>query len=521
MADERLRWADATASDPTMPPHPTIVHALWAAERDHPQGVALVCDGRRVSYAELAREVRTLRDGLLSNGALEERVAILKSSSIEAVIAILAVMAARAQAVPINPFFTLPELRAVLREAEPNVVLVGREARDKMAPLVAEFGFVCVDIDAAARPRGREGRVANDAESNPGPHDLALLISTGGTTGEPKGVVHTHRSLSASLVQHVNAWPLELRSERFLSAAPIFHIWGLAYAAFVPVYVQGAHFIVSRFDPERVLDAIERNDITVFSGGPAPIYMGLVQSPRFAATDFSSLKYCLTGGAACPEGLHRLWRSHTGCRLLEGWGLSEAAPVCLNPPDAPRARSVGRPVIGTEIQCVDVETGQRILQPGEVGELIVRGPQVMLGYRGKPTATHEVLRGGWLHTGDVGYQDADSYVFLVDRKKDMIIVGGYNVYPRAVDEVLFKHPEIAEAATVGKPDDRLGEVLVAFVVRKPGSSLNQEEFFDYCRANLVKYRRPVEVTFLESLPRTNAKKLDKRALGARALELKP
>jgi long-chain acyl-CoA synthetase len=254
--------------------------------------------------------------------------------------------------------------------------------------------------------------------------------------------------------------------------------------------------------------------------------MGLLQSPSFAATDFSSLRYCLSGGAPCPEELHRAWLQGTGCPLLEGWGMSEAAPLCLNRPDALRKLlSVGRPVPDTDVEVVDlgasVETpgspgNARVLPAGEAGEVRVRGPQLMRGYHGRPEATREVLRDGWLYTGDIGYLDADGYLFLVDRKKDMIIVGGYNVYPRQVDEVLFKHPAIAEAATVGRSDARLGEVLVAFVVLRPGATLSEQEFFEYCRANLVKYRRPVAVGFVEALPRTNARKLDKRALRARA-----
>jgi len=177
---------------------------------------------------------------------------------------------------------------------------------------------------------------------------------------------------------------------------------------------------------------------------------------------------------------------------------------------------VGQPVAGTTVEIVDLEGGTTPLAVGETGEVRVRGPQLMSGYFNRPEETSQALRDGWLYTGDIGYLDEDGYLFLVDRKKDMIIVGGYNVYPRSVDEVLFKHPKIAEVATVGRPHQRLGEELVAFVVLKPDASLSEEEFFDYCRDNLVKYRRPVAVTFLDNLPRTNAKKIDKRALSAQA-----
>ncbi|HET7544762.1 MAG TPA: AMP-binding protein [Polyangiaceae bacterium] len=514
--------------DPALPHYPSIVHALWAAVRDNHEGLALACGERRVSFGELGFQVRRLRQQLLELGAQRERVAILLPSSIEAVIALLATMAAGAQAAPINPFFKVPELRVVLKEAEPKLLLVGPEARDKVAGLLGELGVAHTfeigtpaGFDSRAHwsdrtPSADPNLAALDAASDPAPDDAALLIFTGGTTGEPKAVVHSHRALSVSLLQHVSAWPVVPRGERFLSAAPIFHIWGLAYATFIPIYCQSAHVIISKYDPELVLLALEAETITVFSGGPAPVYMLLTQHARFKTTNFSSLKYCLTGGAPCPEDLHQLWEQQTGCALLEGWGMSEAAPLCLSRPGARKLLSVGRPVVGTQVEVVDLETGSRVLGAGEAGEVRIRGPQLMLGYRAKPEATREVLRDGWLYTGDIGYLDAEGDLFLVDRKKDMIIVGGFNVYPRQVDEVLFKHPKIAEVASVGIPDAMLGEVLVAFVVRTPGATLSEDEFFDYCRANLVKYRRPVAVTFLDSLPRTNARKLDKKALRALA-----
>jgi long-chain acyl-CoA synthetase len=513
---------DPASFDPALPRYPTIVHALWAAEREHPDGIALVCGDRRLSYADLASDVRRVRGRLLSLGVRGKRVAILLPSSIEAVVTVLGAMSAGAVAALVNPFFSAPELRVVLRDADPSVLLVTPEAAAKVAGVATELGLPATESeglnDLAVRvfsaPDSKPG--TETSASDPVPDDPALLIFTGGTTGEPKAVSHAHRSLMVSVLQHVSAWPLERRRERFLSAAPVFHIWGLEYATLVPIYAQGTHVIVSKYDPDVVLEAIERERITVFGGGPAPIYMGLMQVPRFATTDFSTLAYSLTGGAPCPEELHREWRQRTGSGLLEGWGMSETGPLCLNPVTAPRLGSVGRPVIGTEVEAVDVEGGGRILPVGEAGELRVRGPQLMLGYRGNPEATAAAVRDGWLYTGDIGYVDEDGYVFLVDRKKEMIIVGGYNVYPRSVDEVLFKHPKVAEAATVGRPHARLGEVLVAFVVPKPGVTLDEEEFFAYCSENLVKYRRPVSVTFLDSLPRTNARKVDKKTLRAMA-----
>src|SRR5690606_4172894 len=193
--------------------------------------------------------------------------------------------------------------------------------------------------------------------------------------------------------------------------------------------------------------------------------------------------------------------------------MSEGAPFCLNPdPGKRKLLSVGRPVPETEIQVVDLETGENVLPVGERGEVRVRGPQLMLGYRNKPEETRIALRNGWMYTGDIGYVDDEGFLFLVDRKKDMVIVGGYNVYPREVDEVLFNHPKIREAATVGKRDPRLGESLVAFVVLNAGETMTEDEFFAYCKEQMVKYKRPVEVRFVDSLPKTRTNKLDRPAL---------
>lgn len=499
----------------------SVVHAFHAAASEHPSATAIVCRQRRLTYGALARKVNGLTERLTELGVAGQRVAIAMPTSIEAVVTVLAVLAAGAQAALVNPFFTPPELSAVLKEAEPRVAISGPTASAKLAALAGSVGIeslLCfggqgpgaLDLDEwAGHAELRSGRLDRVRAE-----ERALLIFTGGTTGEPKAVEHSHRSLLVSVSQHCSVWPVERGNERFLSSAPIFHIWGLSYATLVPLCSGGTLIIVPKYDPEELLRAIEQERITVFGGGPAPVYMGLTQSPSYSRVDFSSLKYCLSGGAPCPAELHRQWESHTGCPLLEGWGMSEGAPLCLNRPSARKLLSVGRPVPDTQVEVVDLESGARVLGARESGEVRVRGPQLMLGYRGRAAATAEVLRDGWLYTGDIGYLDAEGFLFLVDRKKDMLIVGGYNVYPRQIDELLFNHPAIAEAASVGRPDARLGEVLVSFVVRRPGASLTEAELLDYCSQSLVKYKRPVAVFFVDELPRTNAKKIDKKALRA-------
>jgi long-chain acyl-CoA synthetase len=241
--------------------------------------------------------------------------------------------------------------------------------------------------------------------------------------------------------------------------------------------------------------------------------MGLRANEAFERTDFSSLEYCLSGGAPCPAELTRFWQEATGSPIIEGLGMSEGAPIANNPLDGVRKPgSVGLVPPGTEVQTVDLETGTRVMPPGERGEIRVRGPQFAKRYRNRPDETRAAIRDGWLYTGDIGLFDEEGYLFVVDRKKEMIIVGGYNVYPREIDELLFKHPCILEAAAVGVPDSFSGEAVKVFVVLKPGRALDEEGLLAYCRENLVKYKIPKHVEFVAALPRSGVGKIDKLAL---------
>jgi long-chain acyl-CoA synthetase len=504
--------------DSSLPQHESLVHMLLAAVDAQPDLDAVIFEQQRITYAELGRAVAGLARWLDAAGARRgERVILLMANSIEMDAAVMAVMATCAQVAPINPFLTLPELKRQLGDLSACAIVCDKASEDKAAALAAEFGIptrLTLGTGGTTLDAWRaDASLALDRTRLPKQSDIALLLFTGGSTGVPKGVNHTHRGLLYSILQHVTVWPCKLGGERYLNVAPMFHIWGLAYSTWVPIFTHGTLVMVPKYDPDKVVQGLSDHKITIFAGGPAPIYMGLLTSPLFAKADLSQLRYCPSGGAPCPAELHREWREKTGQPILEGWGMTEGAPFCLNPYDGKRKLlSVGNPVPGTELEVVDLETGERVLPIGERGELRVRGPQLMTGYRNQPEETARTLRDGWVYTGDIGHVDDEGFVYLVDRKKDMVIVGGYNVYPREVDEVLFKHPKIREAATVGKPDARLGEVLVAFVVLDQGATLGEQEFFDYCKTEMVKYKRPVEVRFVESLPKTGTNKINRRAL---------
>jgi long-chain acyl-CoA synthetase len=268
-----------------------------------------------------------------------------------------------------------------------------------------------------------------------------------------------------------------------------------------------------RYSPQGVLDSIENERITRLPAGPT-VFIGLLNDERFAATDFSSLRSAYSGSAPLPEETLRRWQERTGSPILEGYGQTEAGPVLTYIRDGGQLKvgSSGPALPLTELEIVDVENGNKPLGVGELGEIRARGPQIMSGYRNRPEATAEALRDGWLYTGDIGELDADGYVYIRDRKKDMAIVGGYNVYPREVDEVLFAHPDVKEAATAGVPDAYYGEAIRAYVVLKPEAQATVDDLIAHCRVNLARYKVPSRIDIIDALPRTTIGKIDRVAL---------
>jgi long-chain acyl-CoA synthetase len=501
-------------TDPDLPFHESLVHMLWHAVEGRPDTTAVIVRDQSISYRELGRATNGL--AALLRGLVSESgpIVLLMPNSIEMDVALMAVMSTGAQVAPVNPFFTVAEILKVLDGFEARAIVCDATTRAKADAVATKIGVALVvtvgdDGESIAQWAGDAALDARP-ERMPSADDPALSIFTGGSTGIPKGVDHTHRGLMWGFVQHVSVWPIPFGEGIFLNVAPMFHIWGLGYATWVPIYTAGTLVMIPKYEPDEVVRGLAEHRVTIFAGGPAPIYLGLLTSPLFDEVDLSALEYCISGGAPVPEDLHHEWLAKTGCPLLEGWGMSEGAPFCLNPYEGERRLlSVGNPVPETTVEVVDLETGTRVLPMGEAGEVRVKGPQLMTGYHDKPEETANALRDGYMYTGDIGRVDEDGFLYLVDRKKDMILVGGYNVYPREIDEVLFNHPAIREAATVGRRDDRLGEVVVAFVALEKGADFDEAAFFAYCRENLVKYKRPVSVTFIDALPRTGTNKIDR------------
>jgi long-chain acyl-CoA synthetase len=339
-------------------------------------------------------------------------------------------------------------------------------------------------------------------------------LFSGGTTGLPKAVEHTHGRLVAAVRRIECLWPTRTDGDVFLPIAPFTHVYGFMQGVLVPLSAHGESVIPERFQPEHVVELLARHRVTFFGGGPPAVYAGLLAASNLQGIDLSALRICPAGGAPFPVELMERWRRATGVQIYEGYGMSEIAPICgTTALSGVRPGSVGKPVPSTEVQVVDIETGRRVLPSGERGELRVRGPHMMTGYRNRPEETAQTIRDGFIYTGDIGYLDADGFVFITDRKKDVVFVKGFNVFPREVEDVIHTHTKVEEAGVVGVPDARTGgERLIAFVVPREGENFDVGEISAYCASRLVDYKCPTEVRMVRQLPITAALKLDRVAL---------
>ena len=508
-----------TSADPAIyPDYPTIIHALVKAAELGPERPGIACETRELTYGQYAAVVGAMARRLQAIDVNDKNVAVMLANSIEGVVALLGSMAAGARACPTNPNYTDRELTPILTDIDATVLVCDAASAEKAQRFAASLKIPHVIQVGPSEDGG--GVTLDDLLADPaGPMPLpkaeqgAAMFFTGGTTGIPKGAEHEHSNLMAFCKGVATSWPLTVDHHRILNVAPLFHVWGFCFTFVFPVYIRAFMDLMRAYHPAQVLEEFQKRKITIFAGGPAALYMGLRANEAFERTDFSSLEYCLSGGAPCPAELTRFWQEATGSPIIEGLGMSEGAPIANNPLDGVRKPgSVGLVPPGTEVQTVDLETGTRVMPPGERGEIRVRGPQFAKRYRNRPDETRAAIRDGWLYTGDIGLFDEEGYLFVVDRKKEMIIVGGYNVYPREIDELLFKHPCILEAAAVGVPDSFSGEAVKVFVVLKPGQTLDEEDLLAYCRENLVKYKIPKHVEFVAALPRSGVGKIDKLAL---------
>ncbi len=487
-------------------------HAVATA----PNEVALCHSGVALTYREVGRAVAALAQRLAPIVRPGEVVALVLPNSIEFHIAYFAALKVLAAPALLNPLYPAIELSPLLRTASPRVVVCAPPTRDTVAGLADDLGIpgvVCLGQGIAIRD------LVAHAETPLGlraatPTDPGALLFSGGTTGLPKVIEHTHSRLVAAVrcIQHM--WPTRADGEVFLPIAPFTHIYGFVQGVLLPLSARAGTVIPERFQPEHIVDLLVRYRVTFFGGGPPAIYAGLLAAANLRGADLSALRMCPAGGAPFPVELMERWRRATGLQIYEGYGMSEMAPICATTAaSGVRPGSVGRPVPGADVQVVDLQTGLRVLPPGRKGELRVRAPHMMTGYRNDPEETARTIRDGFIYTGDIGYLDEDGFLFIIDRKKDVVFVKGFNVFPREVEEAIHTHRSVGMVGVVGVPDARTGgERLVAFVLPRTGENVDAAEIFAHCASRLVDYKRPTEVRVVGRLPVTGAQKLDRVAL---------
>ncbi len=511
-------------------PDKTVCDVLQERAGEFGSQPALTFYDKTITYAELAAAVNRFASSLQARGVQKgDRVAIMLPNCPQYVIAYYGILQAGAIVTQVNPMLVERELAYLLKDSGAKMIVIYEPLYPRLAAVRGETAVeqaVTVSLGAPPSVALAEGDVtfdkflaAGSGVVRPVPiepmHDVAVLQYTGGTTGRSKGAMLTHRNIFANVLQCAEFFKgtFELGKERYLTVIPLFHVFAMTSGMNLAIYQGAENILLPRFELKEVLETIRDKQPTVFPGVPT-MYVAITNTPGVEQYGISSIKTCNSGSAPMPLELMRDFESKTGAVVLEGYGLSEASPVThCNPPFAarkPGTVGIGMPL--TEYKVVDVATGTQELPPGEVGELIIRGPQVMKGYWNMPEETAAVLRDGWLYTGDLASIDEEGYVTIVDRKKDLIIAGGYNIYPREIEEVLYEHPAVREAAAIGVPDPYRGETVKAIIVLKDGQQASEEDILAHCRKNLAAYKVPRIIEFRTELPKTNVGKILRRAL---------
>jgi long-chain acyl-CoA synthetase len=455
-----------------------------------------------------ARFAGVLRERGLAPG---DRVGIMLPNVPYFPIAYYGVLRAGGVVVPMNVLLKGREVAYYLKDPGAKLLFAWHGVAEAAAQGAEEAGAELVTMAPGEFEQVLGGaepvrEVADTAED-----DTAVILYTSGTTGQPKGAELTHANLHRNATVSVSTL-LEM-SERdvLLGALPLFHTFGQTVSMNCSTVVGACLTMIPRFDPGKALEIIERDKVTVFAGVPT-MYTAMLNHPDRRGFDVSCLRLCVSGGAAMPEQVMRSFEEEFGCKILEGYGLSETSPVAsFNHPDRERKPgSIGTPIEGVEMKVLDADDND--VAQGEVGEIVIRGHNVMKGYWGRADATREVMGGGWFHTGDMARVDEDGYFYIVDRKKDLIIRGGYNVYPREIEEVLYEHPAVLEVAVIGVPHDELGEEVAAVVALKPDQQATAEELQAYAKGEVAAYKYPRRIWFVDELPKGPTGKILKREI---------
>jgi len=529
----------------------TIPQLLEQAAAEFPDAIAIIFLNRKLTYRQLLDEVNRFATALAGLGVKKDsRVAMQLPNLPQAVIAYYATLSLGAQVVLTNPLYTPRELEHQWTDAGCRVAVVLdaiyankiRSARDRLPIehyVIASIPeYLRFPLNVLARfklARAHPPRIAKIAREPgvhffralvrqtaperpkmaPTPGDIAVLQYTGGTTGVSKGAMLTHANLTANL-QQTGVWFTGLRRghEVMLTALPLFHSFGMTAAMNFPMSWASAMVLIpDPRDIKTIVQSITQHHVTLLPAVPFT-FNGILNYPGIERMDLRSVQRCFSGSAPLAQEVLRRFETITGSRIVEGFGLSEASPVThMNPLSGVRKTgSIGIPIPGTDCKIVNVDDGVTETKPGEPGELVIRGPQIMQGYWNMPQETTNALRDGWLYTGDLAVMDDDGYYRIVGRKKEMIVVSGYKVFPDEVDDVLMSHPAVFEAATIGLPDEKTGERVKSFVVLKPGRQATTKELVAFCRENLAAYKVPRDIEFRSDLPKSGALKVLRRTL---------
>ncbi len=529
----------------------TTIEFFERSARDFPDATAIVFLNRKISYRELKDHVDRFATALAELGvAANSKVAVQLPNLPQTVISFLAILRLGAQAVMTNPLYMPPEIEHQWNDAGCEIAIVADFLYEqKVRPLRGQLPvtkYIIASIPDYLRfplnllaplklKKAKPPLVAKVAPSQnvvffkdlikntapappkhrPALDDVAVIQYTGGTTGVSKGALLTHRNISCN-VQQIHAWfrDVQVGQESLLAALPYFHIFGLTVCMAWPLRAAAALVLMPNpRDITQMIKLIEKHRITLFPAVPA-MFNAINNTPGIEKIDLSSVKSCFSGSAPLTEDVQMKFEAMTGAKIVEGFGLTETSPVLTCNPLLGQRKigHIGVPVPNTEVRIVDPEDGRRELPFGQEGELIARGPQIMKGYWQRPEATAEMIQDGWLYTGDLAIMDEDGYLRIVGRKKDMIIAGGYNIYPDEIDRVLQAHPAVFESCTIGVPDQKRGETVKAYVVLQPGEKLTEAQLDEWCRERLAAYKVPRSYQFREELPKSSMMKLLRRVL---------
>jgi long-chain acyl-CoA synthetase len=489
-----------------------LAAVLPDAQADHPDRAAIKQGDLVLSYAGLAAAAGQVAALLRAEGiACGDRVAVMLPNVAAFPVLAYGALAAGAVLVPMNPLLKSREVEHYVGDSGAKLVFAWEAAAEEAAKGAAASGARVIpvtDADAAALRSGLEPDADWAARTD---DDDAVILYTSGTTGTPKGAQLTHGGLRRNAEITARVLIGTGPGDMIMGCLPLFHVFGLTCGLNAALASGACLTLLPRFDPGAALEMISRDKVTVFEGVPT-MYSAMLHHAGGSQADLSSLRVCVSGGAAMPVEVLRGFEAAFGCMILEGYGLSETSPVAsFNHPDAVRKPgSIGTPIEGVEMRLVD-SLGADV-PADEVGEIAIRGHNVMKGYWGRPEATAEAIPDGWFRTGDLAKTDEDGYFFIVDRKKEMIIRGGYNVYPREIEEALYEHPAVAEAAVIGIPHDSLGEEVGAAVALKPGCDASPEELRAFAKERVAAYKYPRVVWLVDELPKGPTGKILRRSV---------